>query len=331
MARWSLVIFILFFSLSPLSAQTFMRGDANGDGQIDISDPIKILFQLFLEPEPPTCADSSDANDDGELDLSDVLTLLGYLFLDGRQLPPPFPGPGVDLTPDPLCCGPRCNPDLSGIWSGTFFDETEGEYVVFFEVEDTGEGTMILSGLESIGNEIFGGEVFFWSGTDDRRLAFDYVTAFDAVEADFTLSPDGNIMENGEYFTTSGTAGTFSMVRLSGLPSLPGLEAGEYKIVFTDLEETMAWGGRLLLDGNGTVASGDIALTPLVPRESKFERSMDPLDLEAGVYTGFLKDESGYAASLLGLLGADTGYLSGTFTDGIGMEGFFLIVPVEEP
>ena len=64
----------------------FVRGDANGDGEIDISDAVKILLVLFtgdsvddLEP--------LDANGDGATDLSDAVYLLAFLFQGGPSPP----------------------------------------------------------------------------------------------------------------------------------------------------------------------------------------------------------------------------------------------------
>ncbi len=76
----------------------FVRGDATGDGRLDISDPIRILSALFMIPAGrPTQA--SDANDDGAVNLSDAIVLLNFLFL-GRSTPPaPYPLPGFDPTP----------------------------------------------------------------------------------------------------------------------------------------------------------------------------------------------------------------------------------------
>jgi parallel beta-helix repeat protein len=75
----------------------FLRGDANGDGQTDISDPISILLSLFGGQAPLPCAASADSNGDDEDDIADVIYLLTFLFRDGP--PPPPPGPeacGVD-------------------------------------------------------------------------------------------------------------------------------------------------------------------------------------------------------------------------------------------
>jgi len=81
----------------------FVRGDANGDSFVDLSDPIATLLHLFSGEDEPPCLDAADANDSGTLDLSDAIAVLAHLFLDGGPLPPPN-APGADPTPDGLDC-----------------------------------------------------------------------------------------------------------------------------------------------------------------------------------------------------------------------------------
>ena len=86
----------------------FIRGDANEDGQLDLSDAVRSLEILFLGGESPRCEDSLDINDDGEIDVSDPVSVLLYLFQGGRE--PAFPGAlisGYDLTADTIFCEDR--------------------------------------------------------------------------------------------------------------------------------------------------------------------------------------------------------------------------------
>jgi hypothetical protein len=88
----------------------FIRGDADGNRQMEISDPIRILGRLFLGDPPISCEDAADANDDGEIDLTDPIFILDRLFRGGDALPPPGPGAcGGDSTADALApCANRC-------------------------------------------------------------------------------------------------------------------------------------------------------------------------------------------------------------------------------
>jgi hypothetical protein len=81
-----------------------LRGEVDGDGAIDLSDPIGILGFLFIgEPDRLGCEKSADANIDDAVDLSDGVYLLSYLFLGGPAPAAPFPSCGTDLT-DALPC-----------------------------------------------------------------------------------------------------------------------------------------------------------------------------------------------------------------------------------
>lgn len=83
---------------------TFVRGDCNDDGTINISDAVFLLGALFVEAAAIPCGDTCDANDDGAWNISDPVSILLALFSDTT----PLPGPGScgeDPTPDLLDCG----------------------------------------------------------------------------------------------------------------------------------------------------------------------------------------------------------------------------------
>ena len=97
---------------------SFVRGDSNTDGSIDISDPVKTLGVLFLGDPNPGCDDAMDSNDSGVLDISDGVFTLNFLFAGGADIPAPYPDCGKDTTADGLACAgfPNCV-------SETCFDE----------------------------------------------------------------------------------------------------------------------------------------------------------------------------------------------------------------
>ena len=85
----------------------FVRGDVNGDGVIDIADPIANLSALFGNGASAVlCLDAADANDDGTRDIADAIFQLQSLFAGSApELPPPGPDCGSDPTgSDPLDC-----------------------------------------------------------------------------------------------------------------------------------------------------------------------------------------------------------------------------------
>ncbi|MFN0058337.1 MAG: hypothetical protein ACKVX7_07750 [Planctomycetota bacterium] len=93
---------------------TFVRGDANGDGVVQISDGIYSLNYLFAAG-PGECLDALDANDDGAVQISDPIYVLEYLFSAGPLPLAPFPACGGDPTLDAIgCTGPLVGcPDAS--------------------------------------------------------------------------------------------------------------------------------------------------------------------------------------------------------------------------
>jgi myo-inositol-hexaphosphate 3-phosphohydrolase len=92
--------------------ETFRRADANGDGEIDVSDPIFTLFYLFVGQSPPPCLKAADSNDDGEVQISDALHTLRFLFGGDAPPPEPFAACGADPTTDGLTCENRDRPCL---------------------------------------------------------------------------------------------------------------------------------------------------------------------------------------------------------------------------
>ena len=85
-------------NLGECEAAGFRRGDASGDGGVDITDGVFVLNFLFLGARAPTCFDAGDADDNGTLELTDAVRILNFLFLGGP--PPSDPGP-VDCGTDP--------------------------------------------------------------------------------------------------------------------------------------------------------------------------------------------------------------------------------------
>jgi hypothetical protein len=86
----------------------FVRGDANADGNVDLSDAVATLNYLFLGGEEPKCLDAADADDSGDLLITDAIFHLGVLFLGQGSFPPPSPDCGPDPTEDELGCLQGC-------------------------------------------------------------------------------------------------------------------------------------------------------------------------------------------------------------------------------
>jgi hypothetical protein len=96
---------VLVVKLTGEVQQRFQRGDADGNGKVNISDVV-LIIQIIVGnlQERYNCDDALDANDDGELSIADALPVLSWLFSRGQRLPEPFLQCDTDDTQDDLGC-----------------------------------------------------------------------------------------------------------------------------------------------------------------------------------------------------------------------------------
>src|SRR5262245_41738838 len=146
----SLCVFFLVVSLltgSSLEGASFVRGDVDASGTLDLSDGIRVLGYLFLgSPATLDCEDAADVDASGTIDLSDAIYLLSYLFLGGEAPSAPFPSCGPNPPPGGLGCAsyPRCEQTTTtsfelidrALAAGEISEETALIYRVFHVFED---------------------------------------------------------------------------------------------------------------------------------------------------------------------------------------------------
>ncbi len=85
-------IALVSFDVGTSPGGRWIRCDANGDGERDISDPVFVLARLFQGGPAPDCAGPLDCNSDGTIDLTDAVFDLSFQFLAGAPPAPPYPG-----------------------------------------------------------------------------------------------------------------------------------------------------------------------------------------------------------------------------------------------
>lgn len=99
------------------ASHEFIRGDANDDGKVDVSDSIYSLMYLFGGGDAPPCLAAADSNDDAQVDISDPIFTLGFLFHGTAAPPAPYPGAGEDPKLG-LGCRESPFPPLPAVGSG---------------------------------------------------------------------------------------------------------------------------------------------------------------------------------------------------------------------
>ena len=90
--------------VTALAGATFLRGDSDQNGTIQLTDAVFLLDYLFRGGRVLSCEDAADSNDDGRVDISDGILILRFLFSGGDRPRMPFPRAGMDPTDDDLGC-----------------------------------------------------------------------------------------------------------------------------------------------------------------------------------------------------------------------------------
>ncbi len=98
------VIISLILCVVARGDEPFLRGDTNADGTISVTDVQMFSCYLFCDFFPIACGDAADADDDGNIDISDAIAILIQVFRPESTIAPPFPQVGLDPTEDSLAC-----------------------------------------------------------------------------------------------------------------------------------------------------------------------------------------------------------------------------------
>jgi hypothetical protein len=120
-----------------IPCRSFLRGDVDQNGPIQITDALVVFDFLFSGAGEPRCLAAADSNGDGFVDVSDGIYLLEFLFSGGSAPPSPYP----ECHPYLPWFGPACD----------FFEPCEVEevepstsiYELLFEADGTFRVTWI--------------------------------------------------------------------------------------------------------------------------------------------------------------------------------------------
>ncbi len=211
--RFFLAALLFLMSSAPVTAQSYLPGDANDDGAVDISDPINVLIYLFAGPFELRCPNAADANADDSVNLSDAIWLLQSLFRNGS---PPIAKPGED------CSGDGTD-DLDDTVAGDIFDNTTFLYSGLQPVQiGVAPGT-----IDKLRVTVIRGTVADESGP----LAGVEVTVMDHAELGYTFS-----QSDGWFSLAANGGGRLTLVfRKSGyMPVHRAVDVGWREYTFTD-------------------------------------------------------------------------------------------------
>jgi hypothetical protein len=76
-------------------SESYVCGDANSSGYVDIDDVVYILLYAFAEGPPPVPLESADTNCTGSIDIDDVVLIIEWAFMENPAGPCDPDGDGV--------------------------------------------------------------------------------------------------------------------------------------------------------------------------------------------------------------------------------------------
>lgn len=270
---------------------TFIRGDSNGDGTIDVGDVIGNLSVQF-DGATVACESALDVDDSGDVTIGDAIVLLSFLFSAGTPPAPPFPSCGLDPSLDSLsCAGPfaSCAPSLviesptNGAQLGTSSVVVSGDVGSFaslagFTVEVSG-----VTAVVDVATQTFlSGEVDLNPGANALEILLlvnGSVVVSDAVNVTYTPIRANNLaLENGVIYAARGSAGLAAISTLtrefSAIPNTPGTGSVD--------DVSVADGLLFVLDASGSGALSVFSLDdPLEPI-----RISGPVPVPVGPFAG---------------------------------------------
>ena len=66
--------------VTPTPTITYVRGDANGDGEVGMPDVMFVVNYILGDPAETFNFDNADANLDGEIGMPDVMFIVNYIL-----------------------------------------------------------------------------------------------------------------------------------------------------------------------------------------------------------------------------------------------------------
>jgi len=207
---------------TPPSGPQYVRGDANADGAVNVTDAVFSLGHLF--PPQFACQRAADASADDALNVSDVLYLLGHLF--PLTIPAPRFCGDVDSFNVSLPCDsfPPCG------------------YPLKAKSSSEGKASMILGEPEYEGGDVV---IPVYVESEEEIAGIQLELSY---EGDYSVrvETEGCVTEDFDYFRSYVDAGEVAFVGVYSLTpavkgdEVAGIEAGRHRVA-----EIVVRGGEL--------------------------------------------------------------------------------------
>lgn len=224
------LLFALVLILPAVSAQgVFIRGDANSDGKVDISDTAFINKYLFSSGTAPKCLDAADVDDNGKIEITDGVYLNNYLFLGSGKAPPaPYPTAGVDTTIDGLNCDMMGGGASGSVTLSIISSMCNGEYGNarvrgYVNIPDSHKASCkaLGSGDYGIMVELYDSDPFFSDYITEGEKVF--LESDDCVKVNFDFEITNSEFELGRFLGEAGEGDTLELFARAHLQNLVGV------------------------------------------------------------------------------------------------------------
>ncbi len=146
----AIIVLLSFFLLSPIQAdepRDYVCGDADGEGQVNVSDAVYIINYVFTGGNPPVPNEAGDANEDELVNVSDAVYILNYIFTGGLS---PCPTPYGNLVDYVFC------KDYSGVTKDFDFPQNHNCIVYSYNGQSTLQLKHVNGCFNCCPEEIFG-------------------------------------------------------------------------------------------------------------------------------------------------------------------------------
>ena len=70
--------------METIPSTTVIKGDANGDGTVDVADVVAIVNYILEKPGESFVFEAADINRDGTVDVSDVVSTVNIILKGGE-------------------------------------------------------------------------------------------------------------------------------------------------------------------------------------------------------------------------------------------------------